>query len=48
MIQSKGLGNWQEMQAKRWRCEHCGEAHSWYQETCSKCGFAVNNYLADL
>jgi len=48
IIQTTGLVNWLEMQVKRWRCEYCGEPHSWYQETCSKCGFAVNNYLADL
>ena len=48
VIQTKGLGNWQEMQVKRWRCEYCGEPYSWYQETCTKCGFAVKNYLADL
>ncbi len=48
IIQTTGLVNWLEMQVKRWRCEHCGEPHSWYQETCSKCGFTVNNYLADL
>jgi len=48
MIQTTGLSNWLEMQDKRWRCEHCGEPHSWYQEICSKCGLTVNSYLADL
>jgi hypothetical protein len=48
MIQVQGLATWLGDQEKRWRCDHCGEPHSWYQETCSKCGFAVNNYLADL
>ena len=48
MIQTTGLQNWLEDQEKRWRCEHCGEPHSWYDETCPKCGLAVINYLEDL
>ena len=48
MIQTTGLSNWLEMQDKRWRCEHCGEPHTWYDETCPKCGMAVNNYQSDL
>ena len=48
MIQTTGTLNWLEMQDKRWRCGHCGDPHSWYQETCSNCGSSVNSYLADL
>lgn len=48
MIQTTGRLNWLETQEKRWRCQHCGEPHSWYQETCSNCGSGVNSYLADL
>ena len=49
MIQTTGLVNWLELQVKRWRCRALPEnLNSWYQVTCSKCGFAVNNYLADL
>jgi len=47
-IRLTGLPGWLETQEKRWRCNACGAAHSWYHETCLKCGFAVNNYLADL
>lgn len=48
MIQIQGLPNWLGAQKKRWRCEHCGEPHSWYDETCPKCGQEVKNYQEDL
>lgn len=48
LIEVIGLPAWLEMQSKRWRCEKCGEPHSWYQETCSRCGQAVKDYKADL
>ncbi len=47
-IQTTGLQNWVELQAKRWRCKACGAPHSWYHETCPQCGQPVDNYLADL
>lgn len=47
-IRISGLPSWLEKQNKRWRCEHCSEPYSWYQETCSQCGRSVKNYLADL
>ena len=47
-IQAMGLPQWMEEESKRWRCENCGEPHSWYQQTCSKCGMVVKNYMEDL
>src|SRR5512143_3084682 len=48
IIRGLGLTQWLEMQDKRWRCTHCGTAHSWYHETCLECGHAVDSYKADL
>lgn len=47
-IKELGVVTWLEEQKKRWCCEHCGAAHSWYHETCPKCGQMVKNYQADL
>jgi hypothetical protein len=48
MIQRNGVVKWLEVQDKRWRCTNCGTSHSWWDETCSKCGQGVANYQADL
>jgi hypothetical protein len=48
IIREAGLPQWLEMQEKRWRCPHCGAAHSWYHEICPQCGQTVANYQADL
>jgi hypothetical protein len=47
-IQDLDVVTWVEGQKKRWCCEQCGESHSWYLETCPKCGRAVKNYQTDL
>ena len=48
IIASQGLPKWLEIQDRRWRCKNCGAAHSWYHETCPKCGQAVENFEADI
>lgn len=48
MIRVIGLPKWLEMQEKRWCCNICGAAHSWYHETCPQCGQAVASYKLDL
>ncbi len=48
IIQETGLSKWLEIQEKRWRCQNCGMAHSWYHETCPQCGQVVASYRADL
>lgn len=47
-IRRDGVAQWLDAQAVRWRCTHCGTAHSWWPETCPQCGQAVANYKADL
>lgn len=47
-IRQAGVAQWLEAQTARWRCAHCGAAHSWWDETCRECGQAVANYRADL
>ena len=47
-IRDISLPTWLEMQEERWRCKNCGASHSWYDETCSRCGHAVASYKADL
>lgn len=47
VIRSRGLPKWLEMQDRRWRCQNCGAAHSWYHETCPQCGKAVASYKAE-
>lgn len=39
-------GQWLAEQAQKWQCE-CGEAYSWYEETCGKCGKPLASYGAD-
>ncbi|MBN2677196.1 MAG: DUF3795 domain-containing protein [Anaerolineaceae bacterium] len=48
MIRREGVSKWLEAQGKRWQCANCGAAHSWWDETCPRCGGAVLNYQADL
>ncbi len=43
-----GVTPWLDAQAVRWRCTHCGAAHSWWDEVCPQCGQAVASYKADL
>ena len=47
-IRQVGLTAWLEVQEQRWRCAKCGAAHSWWEETCTKCGQATASYKADL
>lgn len=46
-IQITGLLDWLAWQGLRWKCAKCGTSHSWYDQTCAKCGAAVDNYQAD-
>jgi hypothetical protein len=41
-----GADRWLAEQARRWQCK-CGEPYSWYEETCDKCGRALDSYGAD-
>lgn len=47
-IRQHGLSTWLEQQEQRWRCADCGAPHSWWDETCPRCGHAVASYKADL
>ncbi len=47
-IRKDGLADWLEAQAQRWTCASCGAGHSWWDETCLRCGQAVANYQADV
>ncbi len=47
-IRQLGISAWLEAQAQRWRCTSCGAAHSWWDETCPRCGQATTSYKADL
>lgn len=33
-----GLQPWLSEQKSRWSCPNCGQAHSWYDESCKECG----------
>lgn len=48
LIHETGLSKWLDLQEKRWCCQNCGMAHSWYHETCPQCGLAVASYQTDL
>jgi hypothetical protein len=48
MIRRDGLTKWLEAQEQRWRCSNCGTFHSWWDETCFRCGQAVASYKADV
>jgi hypothetical protein len=47
-IRQIGLSEWLKAQERRWRCDSCGAAHSWWDETCLQCGQAIASYKADL
>ncbi len=47
-MRAVGLESWLAEQAQRWACPQCGQAQSWWDETCKQCGQAVANYRADL
>jgi hypothetical protein len=47
-IREHGLSAWLQAQEQRWRCANCGAPHSWWDETCLRCGHAVANYQADV
>jgi hypothetical protein len=47
-IRQDGLSTWLEAQERRWRCASCGAVHSWWDETCPRCGQSVASYQADL
>jgi hypothetical protein len=47
-IHREGRGEWLENQEARWQCAHCGAPHSWWNETCPRCGQAFASYRADL
>ena len=47
-IRQLGISAWLEAQERRWRCASCEAAHSWWDETCPKCGQATASYKADL
>ena len=44
LIRQKGLSKWLEMQERRWSCSSCGAPHSWWDETCPRCGRVVASY----
>jgi len=46
-IRIEGKAKWMEAQDRRWRCAACGASHSWWDETCPRCGRAVASYRAD-
>ena len=45
-LKNKGPDKWLEEQKQRWQCK-CGNAFSWYEEFCSKCGASLNSYGPD-
>jgi hypothetical protein len=47
-IRQVGLTAWLEAQEQRWRCTSCGAYHSWWDESCSRCGQTTASYKADL
>lgn len=47
-IQQVGLPQWLADQELRWQCKNCGTPHSWWDETCPKCGQTVDSYKADI
>jgi hypothetical protein len=47
-IRQNGLPKWLEAQEQRWRCQTCGASHSWWVETCPKCGQAVASYKVEI
>lgn len=36
-----GSERWREMQEKRWSCDECKTAFSWYTKTCRNCGASL-------
>lgn len=42
-----GSMRWEKGQRARWRCACCGEAYSWYEVACARCGATLPSYGLD-
>ena len=46
-LKEVGLAVWLEEQKQRWSCKQCGEAYTWFEDTCRSCGSALFSVQAE-
>ncbi len=46
-IRETGIDAWLKHEAGRWSCPSCGRRFSWYEETCSACGAALESAVSE-